>query len=94
MSEPGDIYLAELNDEQRHRVMVASSSRFAQLSGRVLVAPEIVAPPDGVPFPWRIETEDGAFAVDLMLTIPAERLLERTGARTRLRRAAWLAPSI
>ena len=92
MSEPGDIYVADLSDEQRHRVMVASTSRFSQLSGRVLVVPEIVSPPDEVSFPWRIETDDGVFAVDLMLTVPSERLLEHVGrtnaaATSRMRRA-------
>ena len=92
MSEPGDIYVADLSDEQRHRVMVASTSRFSQLSARVLVVPEIVSPPDEVSFPWRIETDDGVFAVDLMLTVPSERLLEHVGrtnaaATSRMRRA-------
>ena len=92
MSEPGDIYVADLSDERRHRVMVASTSRFSQLSGRVLVVPEIVSPPDEVPFPWRIETDEGVFAVDLMLTVASERLLEHTGrvnaaAASRMRRA-------
>ena len=79
MSEPGDIYLADLGDEQRHRVMIASTSRFSQLSGRVLIVPEISSPPDEVPFPWRIETDEGVFPVDLMLTVASERLLEYAG---------------
>jgi len=92
MSEPGDICLVDLGDEQRHPVMIASTSRFSQLSGRVLVVPEISSPPDEVPFPWRIETDQGVFAVDLMLTVASERLLEHAGranaaATTRMRRA-------
>lgn len=79
MSEAGDIYLADLNEERRRRVLVLSSRRFAQLSRRVLVAPEVLGASDEVPFPWRIEVDGAVFAVDLLRSVPADRLLEQTG---------------
>ena len=55
-----------------------SNRRFNQLAGRVLVAPEVLGEPEQVPFPWRIEVDGAVFAVDLMRSMPADRLLERT----------------
>ncbi len=49
----------DLNEEVRRRVLVISNGRFNSLSGRVLVAPEILGAPDAVPFPWRIQIEEG-----------------------------------
>lgn len=79
MSDAGDIHLADLNEERRRRVLVLSSRRFAQLSDRVLVAPEVLGAPDEVPFPWRIEVDGVVFAVDLLRSLSADRLLERAG---------------
>ena len=79
MSDLGDIHLADLNEERRRRVLVDSTRRFQQMSGRVLVAPELPGPPDDIPFPWRVEVDDSVFAVDLIRSIPVERLLEATG---------------
>ena len=95
MSEPGDIHLADLNEELRRRVMVASSSRFSRAAGRVVVIPEVFGVPDEVPFPWRVEHDDTVYAVDLLRTMPVERLLEQTGqashsAIARIRRAIRL----
>jgi mRNA-degrading endonuclease toxin of MazEF toxin-antitoxin module len=78
MTESGGVHLADLNEERQCRVLVVSNRRFNQISGRVLVAPEITGDPDEVPFPWRVEVEDAVFAVDLLRSLPAERLLERT----------------
>jgi mRNA-degrading endonuclease toxin of MazEF toxin-antitoxin module len=90
--QPGDIYLADLNEEVRRRVLVVSNARFTNASGRALVIPEIVCPTEDVPFPWRIDVEDGNFAIDLLRSIPIERLLDHTGrasfaAMVRIRRA-------
>ncbi|MEL7207053.1 MAG: type II toxin-antitoxin system PemK/MazF family toxin [Actinomycetota bacterium] len=79
MTEAGDIHLADLNEERRRQVLVVSNHRFNLLSGRVLVAPEITGGPDEVPFPWRIAVADTVFAVDLLRSLPAGRLLDRTG---------------
>jgi len=77
MTDAGDIWLADLNDERRRRVLVLSSARFHRLAGRALVAPELPGPPDDRPFPWRIEVEGTVYAVDLLRSLPTERLLER-----------------
>ena len=92
MIQPGDIYLADLNEEVRRRVLVVSNARFTTSSGRALVIPEIVGPTEEVPFPWRIDVEDGVFAVDLLRSIPVERPLEQAGrasfaALVKIRRA-------
>ncbi len=79
MIEAGDISLADVNQEQRLHVLVVSSSKFTRLSGRVIVAPTVPGEPDEVPFPWRIEAEGHVFAIDLLRSIPADRLLERVG---------------
>ncbi len=78
MIEAGDIHLADVNQEQR-RVLVVSSGKFSRLSGRVIVAPAVPGEPDEVPFPWRIDAEGHVFAIDLLRSIPADRLLERVG---------------
>lgn len=82
MIEAGDIHLADLNQERRLPVIVVSSGKFTRLSGRAIVAPAIPGEPDEVPFPWRIEAEGHVFAIDLVRSIPAERLLERVGRAT------------
>lgn len=82
MTEAGDIHLADLNDEQRRRVLVVSNGRFNRLSDRVIVVPELPGPPDATPFPWRIESGGAVFAVDFIRAIPATRLLKRTGRAT------------
>ena len=77
MIDAGDIYLADLNEDLRLRVLVVSNERFHRLAGRVLVAPELPLLPDDVAFPWRVTVDDTTFAVDLLRSVPAERLLER-----------------
>jgi mRNA-degrading endonuclease toxin of MazEF toxin-antitoxin module len=80
--EAGDIHLADVGQEQRRHVLVVSNGRFHRLSGRVVIAPALPGEPDEVPFPWRIEAEGMVFAVDLLRSIPAERVLERVGRVT------------
>jgi mRNA-degrading endonuclease toxin of MazEF toxin-antitoxin module len=75
--DTGDIYLADRNDERRSRVLVISSDRFHRASSRALVAPEILGGPDEVPFPWRVQIEGQVCAVDLIRSLPVDRLLDR-----------------
>lgn len=82
MIEAGDIHLADVNQEQRIAVLVVSNSRFARLSERVIVAPAVPGEPDEVPFPWRVGAEGHVFAIDLLRSIPADRLQERVGRIT------------
>ena len=82
MIEAGDIHLADLGQERRLPVLVVSSGRFIRLSGRAIVAPALPGEPETVPFPWRIEAEGHVFAIDLLRSIPVERLLDRTGRVT------------
>ena len=77
MIDTGDIHLADLNEEIRRRVLVLSNARFNSLSGRALVAPEVIGEPDAVPFPWRPVVDSTVYAVDLARTMPIARLLER-----------------
>lgn len=92
MIDAGDIHLADLHEERRRHVLVISSRRFHELSGRVLVAPELFSAPDEIAFPWRVQIGDATFAIDLVRSLPATRLLERTDraptvAMTLVRRA-------
>ncbi len=92
MINAGDIHLANLHEEGRRRVLVISNDRFHHVSGRVLVAPEVHGEPDEVPFPWRVPVDDGVYAVDLVRSLPADRLLDRidrasAAAMTVVRRA-------
>lgn len=79
MIEAGDIHLADVNQEQRLRVLVVSGGKFSRLSGRVIVAPAVPGEPDELSFPWRIDAEGHVFAIDLLRSIPTDRLLERVG---------------
>lgn len=78
MITAGDIRLADLNEERRRRVLVISNDRFNRVSGRVLVAPELLGDADDVPFPWRVEIDEAVYAIDLVRSIPADRILDRT----------------
>lgn len=77
MIDAGDIHLADLSEEVRRRVLVLSNARFNSLSGRALIAPEVIGQPDEVPFPWRLVVDSTVYAVDLARTMPIGRLLER-----------------
>lgn len=79
MIDVGDIHLADLGQERRIPVLVVANGKFTQLSARAIVAPAIPGDADEVPFPWRIEADGHVFAIDLLRSIPAERLLERIG---------------
>lgn len=79
MIQPGDIALADLRDETRLRVLVVSDARFHRLAARAVVVPEVGADADEVLPPWRIEIEASVFAVDLLRSIPTDRLLDVVG---------------
>jgi mRNA-degrading endonuclease toxin of MazEF toxin-antitoxin module len=79
--DAGEIYLADLNEELRRKVVVVSSERFAQASHRVMIVPEISGP-DPIGFPWRVASADAVFAVELLQSLDADRLLERVGRVT------------
>jgi mRNA-degrading endonuclease toxin of MazEF toxin-antitoxin module len=83
VTDVGEIWLADLNEERRRRVLVLSNRRFNELSGRALVAPDLgdatSAAAATVTFPWRIEADGGIFAVDHLGSLPSSRLLERVG---------------
>ena len=80
MTDIGEVWLADLNEERRRRVLIVSAARFNRAAARVVVVPEIDGGPDEVPFPWRIEDDDGTvYAVDFVRAIPGERLLELAG---------------
>lgn len=92
MIDAGDIHLADLNEEVRRRVLVLSKNRFNVAAGRVVVAPEFLGEVDEVAFPWRVHIEGAVYAVDLVRSIPTDRLLERVdrapaAAMARVRRA-------
>ena len=77
MIDAGDVHLADLNEERRRRVLVLSNRRFHQIAGRAVVAPEVEGGPDAVPFPWRVEVDDVVYGVDLLRSVPLDRLLDR-----------------
>ena len=77
MIDSGDIHLADLNEQRRRRVLVISNGRFHRVASRALVAPEIIGGPDEVPFPWRVPIDDAVYAVDLVRSLAADRLLDR-----------------
>lgn len=92
MIEAGDVHLADLNEEIRRRVLVVSVSRFHRLSDRAIVVPEVIGVGDEVSDPWRVTVGEAVFAVDLVRSIPAARLLDRVDrapapAMTEVRRA-------
>ena len=77
MIDSGDIFRADLHGEQRQHVLVISTSRFHQFAGRAVVAPCVPLAPLITEMPWRVVVDDRIFAVDLLRTVPTDRLLER-----------------
>lgn len=75
--DAGDIYRADLNDEVTRRVLVVSTRQFHRLASRAVVVPELRSPPDDVPPPWRIEIDGTVFAVDMLRSLPVDRLVRR-----------------
>lgn len=83
MIHAGDIHLADLRDERRWVVLVLSNDRFHRISERVLVAPGIEVDDEVLP-PWNLRVEGDVFVLDLLRSIPAARLLRRTGRASSL----------
>lgn len=77
MIDGGDIFRADLHSERRQHVLVLSTARFHQFTGRALVAPEIDLAPLDDEMPWRIVVAGRLFAVDLLRSVPIDALLER-----------------
>ena len=73
MLDVGDVDDADLNEEQRRRVLVIPA-RFNRLAGRAVVVPEQHGPVDDVLDPWRVVVDDTVHAVDHVRSFPAERL--------------------
>jgi mRNA-degrading endonuclease toxin of MazEF toxin-antitoxin module len=88
----GDIWLADRGDETRRLVFVISDVHFHRLAERAVVAPVLDSLPSS-PRPWHVPVlVDRAIAVNLLATVPVDRLLERVdhaGSETlrRVRRA-------
>jgi mRNA-degrading endonuclease toxin of MazEF toxin-antitoxin module len=77
---PGEIWIADRGDETRRPVFVVSDVRFQRLAERVMVAPVLDHVP-AVPRPWHIVLDDDRMvAVNLLATMPVDRLLERADA--------------
>lgn len=84
MIHAGDIHLADLRDERRWVVLVLSNDRFHGMAERVLVAPGIEVDDDEVLPPWNLRVDGDVFALDLLRSIPAARLLRRTSRASSL----------
>ncbi len=77
--DPGSVYVADVGQERRIRVVVLSNGRYNRHAARVVVVPQFDGPPDGVPSPWRVSDGDRVYAVDFVLSLATERLLEVDG---------------
>ena len=77
MIHVGDIHVADLGDERRWPVLVMSNDRFHRTSQRRLVAPGLQVGDDEVLPPWHIRIGEYVYAVDLLRSVPASRLLDR-----------------
>ena len=73
MSQAGDIYLADLNEERRRRVLVVSNARFNRAAERVLVGPSSAASQLKRLFPCRVSIDGTVFAIDFLRSISTDR---------------------
>ena len=79
MPTDGEVWIADLGDEIRRRVLVLSDARLHQLANRAVVAPMSTEVPDAAP--WFVDAGDDEYAnVHLIRSIPVARLLERARA--------------
>jgi len=88
--EPGSVWVADLGDEARTSVMVLSQSRFNGVGISVVVAPAVIGELGRTPPTWIDDGEGTLYAVEHLVTTPAERLLELldgSGDRRRIRTA-------
>ena len=76
MPTDGEVWVADLGDETRRRVLVLSDARLHQIAQRAIVAPMSTEAPNGAP--WFVDTgHDEHVNVHLIRSIPVARLLER-----------------
>jgi hypothetical protein len=67
------LYLADVGEERRRRVLVVSGPRFGATAGRAVVVPEIGFDPNLPLSPWRVPFEESAaLAVDRLTTVPTD----------------------
>jgi mRNA-degrading endonuclease toxin of MazEF toxin-antitoxin module len=72
----GEIWLADRGDEVRRPVYIISDTRFHRLADRVVIAPVLDQMPAAAR-PWHVPLGERALAVNLLATVPVDRLLER-----------------
>jgi len=76
MPTDGEVWIADLGEEIRRRVLVLSDARLHQIANRAVVAPMSTKVPDSAP--WFVDAGDDEYAnVHLIRSIPVARLLER-----------------
>jgi len=79
MIDSGEIWLADLREEERRLVVVVSHEPFHRLTGRVWIVPELVGG-EHDDLPWRLLIDGRVFAVDHLRTISLASLLNRAGS--------------
>ncbi|HEV7722470.1 MAG TPA: type II toxin-antitoxin system PemK/MazF family toxin [Iamia sp.] len=79
MSETGQVVMADLGAERPRRVLVLSNRRFTTMTGRALVAPEWLGPPDVQLLPWQVRVGNAVFAIDRLVSVKTDRLLDDVG---------------
>lgn len=76
MPTDGEVWIADLGEEIRRRVLVLSDARLHQIANRAVVAPMSTKVPDSAP--WFVDAGDDEYAnVHLIRSLPVARLLER-----------------
>jgi len=76
MPTDGEVWIADLGEEIRRRVLVLSDARLHQIANRAVVAPMSTKVPDSAP--WFVDAGDDEYAnVHLIRSVPVARLLER-----------------
>jgi mRNA-degrading endonuclease toxin of MazEF toxin-antitoxin module len=74
------LYLADVGEDRRRRVLVVSGPRFGATAQRAVVVPEIGFDPDLPLSPWRVPFEEtAALAVDRLTTVPTDVLHHQVG---------------
>lgn len=75
--DAGDVWVADAGG--RHRVLTLTGRRVAQLTSRVVVAPEIVIVPGQPTLPSWVAVGKRRYAIERMQSLPIESLLRRAG---------------
>jgi len=79
VSDTGQVVRADLGGERPRQVLVLSNRRFSTRTGRALVAPEWLGPPDVQLLPWQVRVGAAVFAVDRLVSVKTDRLLDDVG---------------